>query len=164
MPVNTTINGFNVGTDVSFAIMDDYGDVFSEDMMGLMTEFDIRSVDVKMKVTPINKGGKPVNQVVPNGLRGTMTFVRTSSAFSQLYMDIANGYFNAGLISQFYISMNVRNRDGSVDEYQLDGVQFSDWNFGNFRGTKEVDLHLAIEASQMYGSGSLATFLNNMPQ
>jgi len=113
----TTIQGFNVGSDVSFAIMDQYGDVFSEDMLGLMTQFDIRSVDVKMKVTPISNGGIPVNQTIPNGLRGTMTFVRTGPAFSQLYMDLSQGYFTAGIISQMYVMMNIRNRDGSVDEY-----------------------------------------------
>lgn len=158
-----TIAGFNVGSDVSFAIQDQYGDVFSEDMLGLMTQFDIRSVDVKMKVTPISHGGVPVNQCLPNGLRGTMTFVRTGPAFSQLYMDLSQGYYTAGLISQMFIMMNIRNRDGSVDEYQLDGVQLSDWDFGDFRGTKEVDCKMSIEASQMYGSGSLATFLNNLP-
>lgn len=160
---SATIAGFNVGSDVSFAIMDQYGDVFSEDMLGLMTQFDIRSVDVKMKVTPISNGGIPVNQVIPNGLRGTMTFVRTGPSFSQLYLDLSQGYFTAGIISQMYIMMNIRNRDGSVDEYQLDGVQLSDWDFGDFRGTKEVDCKMAIEASQMYGSGTLATFLNNLP-
>lgn len=159
----TVINGYNVGTDVSFAIMDQYGDVFSEDMMGLMTEFDMRSTDIKLKVTPINNGGVPVNQTLPNGLRGTMLFVRTGPSFAQLYMDIQNGYYDAGTISQFYISMNVRNRNGTIDEYQISGLQFADWNFGNFRGTKEVDLHLAFEASQMYGSGTLAAVLNNLP-
>ena len=57
--------------------MDQYGDVFSEDMMGLMTQFDLRSVDTKMKVSPINNGGVPVLQTIPNGLRGQMSFVRT---------------------------------------------------------------------------------------
>lgn len=163
MATFVTLQGYNVGSDVSFAIMDQYGDVFNESMLGLLTQFDIRSVDVKMKVTPISNGGVPVNQVIPNGLRGTMTFVRVGPAFSQLYMDLSQGYFDSGIISQMYIMMNIRNRDGSVDEYQLDGVQFSDWDFGDFRGTKEVDLKVSLEASQMYGSGSLATFLNNLP-
>lgn len=158
-----TIQGFNVGSDVSFAIMDQYGDVFSQDMLGLMTHFDIRSVDVKMKVTPISQGGVPVNQCIPNGIRGSMTFVRTGPSFHQLYLDLSQGYFTAGIISQMYIMVNVRNRDGSVDEYQLDGVQLCDWDFGDFRGTKEVDLRLSLEASQMYGSGTLLTVLNNLP-
>src|ERR1700761_2264887 len=129
MPTTTIVQGFNVGSDVSFAIMDAYGDVFSEGMLGLMTQFDIRSVDVKMKVTPISNGGVPVLQTIPNGLRGTMTFVRTGPAFSMLYMDLSQGYFTAGVISQMYIMMNIRNRNGSVDEYQIDGVQLSDWDF-----------------------------------
>lgn len=160
---NVQVNGFNVGSDVSFAIMDQWGDVFSESMIGLMTQFDIRSIENKMKVTPISNSGIPVLQNTPNGLRGTMTFVRTGPAFSQLYVDISQGFFNAGIISQLFIMMNVRNRDGSVDEYQLVGVQLSDWDFGDFRGTKEVDCKMSIEAAQMYGSGSLASMLNNMP-
>ena len=59
--------------------------------------------------------------------------------------------------------MSVRNRDSSVDTYIINGVQFSDWDFGDFRGTKEVDLRLSIEAAQMQGSGTLATILNNLP-
>ena len=163
MPVTATVQGFNVGADVSFAIMDQFGDVFSEDMMGLMTQFNLRSVDVKLKVTPINNGGVPVLQTLPNGLRGQMSFVRVGPSFNQLYMDLQNGYYDAGIIPQFYISMNVRNRDSSVDKYVVSGLQFSDWDFGDFRGTKEVDLRLSIEAAQMQGSGSLATILNNLP-
>lgn len=157
------INGFNVGSDVSFAIMDQFGDVFSESMLGLMTQFDIRSVDTKMKVTPISQGGVPVLQNIPNGLRGTMTFVRVGPAFSQLYVDLSQGYFNAGLISQMSIEMTIRNRDGSTDNYQIDGVQLSDWDFGDFRGTKEVDCRLSIEAAQMYTAGTLSSFLGNLP-
>lgn len=158
-----TISGFNVGSDVSFAILDQYGDVFTEDMLGLMTQFDLRSVDIKMKVTPISQGGVPVLQNIPNGLRGTMTFVRVGPAFQQMYVDLEQGFFNSGIISQMSIMMNVRNRNGTVDEYQITGVQLSDWDFGDFRGTKEVDCRMSIEASQMYGSGTLATFLNNLP-
>ena len=163
MATNLVLQGFNVGSDCSFAIMDQFGDVFSEDMLGLMTQFDIRSVDVKMKVTPISNGGIPVHQTIPNGLRGTMTFVRVGPAFSQLYMALSSGYYSAGVITQMYVMMNIRNRNGTVDEYQLDGVQFSDWDFGDFRGTKEVDCKVSLEASEMYGSGSIATFLNNLP-
>jgi hypothetical protein len=158
-----TIQGFNVGSDVSFAIMDQYGDVFSEDMLGLMTQFDIRSTDIKMHVTPISQGGVPVNQCIPNGVRGTMSFVRVGPAFSQLYVDLSQGYYTSGLITQMQIMMNIRNRNGSVDEYQITGVQLCDWDFGDFRGTKEVDCKLSIEGSQMYASDTLASFLNNLP-
>jgi len=92
-----------------------------------------------------------------------MTFVRVGPAFSQLYVDLSQGYFNSGIISQLQIMMNVRNRNGTVDEYQIVGVQLSDFDFGDFRGTKEVDCRMSIEAAQMYGSGTLATFLNNLP-
>lgn len=155
----TSVNGFSVGTDVSFSIMDDYGDVFSEDMLGLMTEFDIRSTDVRMKVTPINNGGIPINQTVANGVRGQMSFVRVSGAFQQMYIDLQNAYYESGTIPQFTIVFYIRNRDGSVDECMITGVQFSDWNFGNFRGTKEVDLRIALEGSQMTTNGSLGSTL-----
>lgn len=162
MPTNVVLQGYNVGSDVRFAIMDQFGDVFSDEMLGLLTEFDLRSTDTKLKVTPISNGGVPVNQTLPNGLRGTMKFVRVGPSFNQLYIDLSAAYFNSGLLSQFFIAMNVRNRNGSVDEYQISGVQFSEWNFGNFRSTKEVDLNLAFEASYMNGSGSLATVLSGM--
>ncbi len=159
----TTIQGYNVGTDVSFAIMDQFGDVFSEDMMGLMTQFNLRSVDVKLKVTPINNGGVPVLQTLPNGLRGQMSFVRVRSIVQPTVLGPSERIVERGHHRQFYVAMNVRNRDSSVDKYVVSGLQFSDWDFGDFRGTKEVDLRLSIEAAQMQGSGTLATILNNLP-
>lgn len=160
---NISIQGYNVGPDASIVIMDQFGDVFSEDMLGLLTEFELRSVDIKLKITPISNGGIPVLQNLPNGLRGTMKFARTGPAFQALYTTIASGYYNSGTISQFYASIHVLNRNGSVDELQIDGMQFSEWEFGNFRGNKEVDLSVAIEASMIYGSGGIVNVLNSFP-
>lgn len=158
----STIQGYNVGSDVSFAITDQYGDIFSEDMLGHLTMFNMRSTDVKMKVTPISNGGVPIFQTVPNGLTGTMGFVRTGPSFQQLKMELDAAYFTSGTITQFRVSMNIRNRDGSVDSLLVTGVQFNDWDFGDFRGTKEVDLRVGFQGGQVFSVGSPSSFLSGL--
>ena len=151
----TYVNGFNVGTDVSFSFADQYGDLFSDDMLGHLTEFSSQSEDNVIKVTPISNGGIPIYQTIWNGNMGRLGFVRTGPAFTQLFIDLANGYHTAGVISQFTISANVRNRDGTVDSYLYQGVQFTQPRNGDFRSTRQVDLEVGFRASLLTATGTL---------
>lgn len=154
-----SIQGFNVGPDASFAISDQYGDVFIDDSLGYLTEFESQSQDIDLKVVPITQGGIPVFQTLWSGVQGTLMITRVGPSFQQLFMDLMQGYYIAGLIPQFTLTLNVRNRDGSVDEYLYSGMQFSKPRFGNFRGTKEVDMQTEFHASVVQATGSLLPFL-----
>jgi hypothetical protein len=159
---NVTINGYNVGTDVSLAFQDDRGDSFTGDQLGYLMEFDSDSQDVDSSITPITGGGVPIHQTLWNGITGNMSFTRVGPAFQQMFMDLMNAYFTAGVITQFTISVNVRNRNGNIDEYLYTGVQFTRPRFGNFRSTKEVDLRVGFKASKMQVNGSATAFLTNV--
>lgn len=162
MSVATTISGFNVGTDVRFAIQDQYGDVFTDAMLGHLTSFESESEDVELKITPITTGGLPIYQTIWNGIRGSMTYTRVNTSFQQMFMDMMGAYYSGGIISQFSISASVRNRDGSIDEYLYSGVQFSKPRFGAFHGTKEIDMRVDFRATQVTGTGALTAFLSGL--
>ncbi len=158
----TYVNGFNVGTDVSFAFADQYGDLFSDDMLGHLTEFSSQSEDNVIKVTPISNGGIPIYQTIWNGISGRLGFVRTGPAFTQLFIDLANAYYQGGIISQFSISANVRNRDGTVDSYLYSGVQFTQPRNGDFRSTREVSLEVGFRASLLTATGSIGQLISGI--
>lgn len=160
--MGVSINGYNVGTDVSIAFQDSYGDSFTSDQLGYLMDFTSESEDVKTKITPITGGGKPVYQTLWNGVNGSMMFTRVGPAFQQMFMDLMAAYFNNGIITQFTMSVNVRNRNGSIDEYLYTGLQFERPRFGDFRSTKEVDMRVSFSASQMTANGTGQAFLTGV--
>lgn len=153
------IQGFNVGTDASFAITDSYGDILVDDSLGYLMDFESQSQDMSLKVIPITKGGIPVYQTLWSGVQGSLAYTRFGPTFQQMFMDLMQAYHFGGLIPQFGMTLNVMNRNGSVDEYLYTGVQFSRPRFGNFRATKEVDMRVDFHASLVQGSGALQVFL-----
>ncbi len=157
-----TIQGFNVGTDASFAVTDAYGDIFIDDSLGYLMEFESQSQDIDLKIVPITQGGIPVYQTLWSGVQGTLMITRVGPSFQQLFMDLMNGYYVAGLIPQFTLTLNVRNRDATVDEYLYSGLQWLRPRFGNFRGTKEVDMQVDFHASLVQATGTLSAFLSNL--
>lgn len=158
----TTITGFNVGTDTRLAIQDQYGDVFTDSMLGHLMSFDSESEDTDLKITPITTGGVPIYQTIWNGMTGSLTFTRCNGAFQSMFMTLMSSYFNSGLISQFSMSQSVQNRDGSIDEYLFSGVQFSKPKFGSFKSVKEVDMRMNFKASQCQAIGTLSAFLSGL--
>ena len=157
MAAVTTINGFNVGTDVTFTLQDQFGDVLSAAMMGHLIEFESQSNDKPIEVTPITTGGVPIYQTVWNGVSGDMRFARVNGVFQQVFSDLMSAYYVAGIIPVMTLQTRVRNRDGSVDTYVHTGFQFSKPRFGSFAATREVDLRVSWMASVMVaksGTGS----------
>lgn len=159
MPVvSTFIQGFNVGTDVTFSLQDQFGDVLSAAMMGHLIEFESQSNDKPLEVTPITDGGIPIYQTIWNGVNGDMRFARVNGVFQQVFSDLMASYYTAGIISQMTLQTRVRNRDGSVDTYIHAGFQFSKPRFGSFQATREVDMRVSWMASVMVaksGTGSV---------
>jgi hypothetical protein len=157
--VATIINGFNVGTDVTFTLTDQFGDVLSASMLGHLIEFESQSNDKTLEVTPITTGGIPIYQTVWNGITGDMRFARVNGVFQQVFSDLMSTYFVAGIIPQMTLQTRVRNRDGSVDTYIHVGFQFSKPRFGSFQATREVDLRVSWSASTMIAKSGAASAL-----
>lgn len=161
-PAATIINGFNVGSDVSFVLQDQFGDVLSAAMLGHLTEFDSESEDVPVKITPITTGGIPIFQTIWNGVRGHMRYTRVNGVFQQTFSDLMAAYYAVGVIPQMTLQAKVRNRDASVDSYIFLGLQMTRPRFGNFVSTREVDMRVEFRASTMVsltGAGATLTAL-----
>lgn len=156
------INGFNVGTDFSATVLSNIGITFPLDNFGLLMEADMESMDREIDVVPISGGGVPVFQTIWAGLRGRFMFTRQNGNLQQAIADLMAAYHGAGIIPNFTVMCSVLNRDGSIDEYILTGVQFSKPRFGNFRSEKEVDMQIEFRASLMVTTGSAATFLGSV--
>jgi hypothetical protein len=157
---NVSIQGFNVGTDVSFTILSNYGDLLTPAIMGYLTDFESSSRTIKLSVNPITTGGVPVHQTIWNGGSGTMAFARTGPNISAVMIELSDAYHDGGLIPQFSISANVRNRDSSVDAYLYTGVQFDDPRHGDFRATKEVDQRFTFRFGRLTGTGPLSAIMS----
>lgn len=153
------INGFNVGTDLSFSITDTLGDIFIDSDLAHLIEFESESEDQEVKCVPITLGGIPIYQTLWSGIRGHMMFARFGASFQQLFMDLQATYYGSGLIPQFTMLVSVRNRDSSIDEYLYSGMQFQRPRFGTFRSTREVDMRVEFKAATVQGTGPQAAFL-----
>ncbi|HTI81733.1 MAG TPA: hypothetical protein VL614_14895 [Acetobacteraceae bacterium] len=155
-----SIQGFNVGTDASFVITDNFGDIIMDSDMGYLDDFSTESTDIDLKVTPITTGGVPIYQTIWNGGTGSATYTRFGPTFQQIFMDLMASYYGSGTIPQFALQLDVRNRNGQVDSYQYSGMQFTRPRFGNFRATREVDMRFGINWATCTGTGALQAFLN----
>lgn len=158
----TLPSGYNVGTDASITISDAYGDVFTAQDLGLLTDFESKAISTTLKVTPITNGGIPVLQTLWNGVSGRMRFVRQSAAFQEFFLEVILAYHQSGIITPFSMSLEILDRSGQIDEYLIQGVQFEDPDFGNYAGLKEVDMALTFAASLMQPSGGVTTFLTGL--
>ena len=156
------IQGYNVGTDVAFEVVDNYGDTFIDSSLGYLEDFSTSAIDQALKITPITLGGVPVHQTIWNGGRGSLMYTRFGPAFQQLFMDLAASYHVSGAIPQFTMSVSVRNRDATVDSYLYTGVQFTSPSFGNFRATSPVDMRASFNWSTCQATGALSQFLNGL--
>jgi hypothetical protein len=159
MATATIINGFNVDTDVSFVLQDQFGDLISAGMFGHLIEFESQSNDKTLEVTPITTGGIPIYQTVWNGINGDMRFARVNGAFQQTFSDLMSSYYLAGIIPQMTLQVRVRNRDGSVDTYMFVGFQFSKPRFGSFNATREVDMRVSWMSSTMISKSGVGGVL-----
>lgn len=157
-----TVQGFNIGTDLSIAISDQFGDLFGAQLLGNLMEADAESEDTEIKIVPLTGGGVPIYQTIWSGMRGHIMYTRSSGSLSRMIIDLMSAYHDQGLLPQFAMTWAVLNRDGTVDEYLFSGVQWIRPRLGNFRATKEVDERLEFRASRLTGVGGLAPFLTGL--
>ena len=162
MPV--TVQGFNVGTDVGFSISDNYGDVFIDSSMGYLDDFESQGLTHMLSIMPITTGGMPIHQCIWSGGSGRMSFTRFGPSLTQMFMDLEAQYYSAGVIPQFSLTVEVRNRDASIDEYLYSGFQFGNPHHGAYRSTREVTQNVNFVYSQLQGTGALTAFLAGVAQ
>lgn len=157
-------NSFNIGTDFSATISDDYGDTFPISDLGDLTDVDLTFDMHQLKVTPITNGGIPIYQSIPNGLSGNMTFVRVNGNITSMFTALYQAFYGEGLLPHFTLSIDVLNHGGQVDSYILPGLVFHNPDFGNFSGIQEVSQKLSFSAPTIQSTTNLASILAGIPQ
>ena len=147
----------------SVAISDAYGDVFPAEALGHLTDFNWASTDVLLTCVPISNGGVPIFQTIWQGVSGSMTFCRTNGLYAKIVAELMRAYHTQGIITQFSSSVEILNRNGTLDEYLLSGLQIHKNTFGNFRGIREVDFSFQWAASLLSVTGGATTALTSLP-
>jgi len=132
------INGYNIGTDISLTMSNDFGDQFTAVSLGHLMRVEATMDFEQLKVTPITGGGLPLYEAVPNGASGTMEFTRYNGGMTAVFANLMNAFYNQGILPHWNIEVNVMNRDMTVDAYNFQGAVFSRPQFGNFDGIRET--------------------------
>lgn len=156
------LGGFNIGTDASLAVSDNYGDSFPIDALGHLMDFNSKANSSIIKITPITRGGKPIFQTVWNGGSGRISLTRVNGNLQAMILDLMQAYHGSGIIPIFSIQLSILNRDSTIDEYLYSGVQWETPDFGNFRALKEVDQGLAFMWSDCVKTGGAPAFLTGV--
>lgn len=156
-------NGFNIGTNVDFTVSDQYGDLFRASDLGDLMSMDLTLNMHQLKVTPITNGGYPIYASIPNGLSGTMEFVRVNGGITSMFTALYNAFYTAGVMPQFTMSISVLNPDGNVDEYTLPNLVFHTPDFGRFSGIEQVTQKIEFNASTIITTSSNSNILANIP-
>lgn len=157
------VQGFNIGIDASVTISDQYGDLFPAEALGHLIDFDWSSEDTILKVTPITNGGVPIFQTIWNGVTGSMKLARVNGNYQGMISELMDAYHTAGLMVQLGMSVNILNRDGTIDEYLISNMQLHKCQFGNYNAMKEVDMTTQFSASLMTVQGGATPLLTALP-
>lgn len=160
---NANVNGFNIGTNLSFVVSDTYGDIFHAADLGDLMSFDLTLDMHQIKVTPITNGGYPIYQSIPNGLSGTMEFVRVNGAITSMFTNLYNAFYAAGVTPHFTMSLSVLNPAGNVDLYTLPNLVFHTPDFGKFTGISETTQKIEFNASTIIAVAGTSNILRNIP-
>ena len=143
MALNTGINSFNIGRDGSqITIIDStQGPVTFNGMV----ELTARPRTKKLESETI--AGKTVFRNVPNGHEGTFQFDRQDGSLDA-YFAAWEANFYAGLPPpQIVITQTVNELDGSVSQFQYQGVQLDLDDAGSWKGLDKVTYRVGWRAS-----------------
>lgn len=159
---NLIANSFNIGTNLNFVVSDQYGDTFSASDLGNLMSMDLTLDMHQLKVTPITNGGYPIYQSIPNGLTGSMDFVRVNGNITSMFTMLYNAFYTAGTLPQFTMSISVLNGLGNVDQYTLPNLVFHNPDFGRFSGISEVSQKIEFSASTIIANSNNSNVLANI--
>jgi hypothetical protein len=159
MSSSLTVNGFNIGTNITVTISDQFGDVFNAGDLGHLQEIGANFDMEMLKISPITRGGKPMYLAIPSGLSGTMRFTRFNGALTSMFTQLYQLYYNNGILPKFTITVSVINPDSTTDQYIFTGVVFSRPGFGDFQNIREVDQGFSWNAENCVSTSNLSSIV-----
>ena len=138
---------FNTGVDRNVAIVDESTGL--PVAVGKITELASKNEVTKIKVNPINNGGRTLTQNTYNGWTGTITVARENGAWD-LFQALQEAGYHAGLNQHYYtIYETTSNRDGTVDEFQYVHCALNLADAGTWRKESDVPLLVEFDAEEL---------------
>ncbi len=88
--------------------------------------------------------GKPVHNVIPQGGSGTINLKRVDSTLEDFQAAFEANFYAGSAQLQGVITVTISNGDGSISEYQLQGVVLHIEDFGNWKGETAVSQRMGF--------------------
>lgn len=162
MASSLTVNGYNVGVDISLTISNQFGDVFNAGDLGHFRGIDCKFDTENLKIQPISRGGKPLYLMIPSGLSGTLKFTRFNGSLTNVFSSLYQAFYTAGILPKWTYSAAVVNRDGTTDKYIWTGAVFANPDFGSFQDVREVDQGMSFNAENLLTTSNLASIVPSL--
>jgi len=124
------VNGYTVGRDVTVTISGAGGNniIISSDQV---THFEARPVKRQDWARPLNLPPRPL--YMPDGWQGTFEVDRADATLDSYQADLESEFWNGQNILAGTLLETITEDDGSVTQYQFDGVMYWVEEPGAFR-------------------------------
>lgn len=133
------VNGWSVGRDVTVTLAGP-GGVSIIIPSSQVTHFDAKPLKREDWHRPLNSPPMPI--YMPDGWRGTVEFDRGNNTLDQFQATLESNFWNGTNTLSGTILETITENDGSVSQYQFDGVMYWVDDPGNFRADSKVQQRL----------------------
>lgn len=135
-------NDFNVGRDISLAIVGPTGDLDVSLVTGWMNRQDTNDVRVK------GLDGIVRHLIIPDGWSGTLEIERQNPVLDAYFSQFEEDFYGGVNQQTLTITETIEEPDGSVSQYRFEGVQLKLEDAGEWRGDTSVKARVAMLASR----------------
>lgn len=134
------LNGFTIGRDVTPNINTPSGALSPS----LITKFTAKPETTKKKVKGLD--GRTRHLIFPDGWTGAFEVERQDSTVDDFFAAQEAGYYNGQNLLPSTITQTITEVNGSVSQYQYNGVVFSLDDAGDWAGDDTVKQKISFEA------------------
>jgi hypothetical protein len=136
------LNGYTLGRDATFTVVTPSGTL----TLNGLTGFKSKPVYEKLKSKPLN--GVVNNAAIPQGHTGSFTIDRSDAQTDTYFAQIEAAYLANGATMQAgTILETINEADGSISQWQYNGVVLMLEDSGDFEADKKVVQTINFEAS-----------------
>lgn len=135
------LNGYTLGKDATFTVVTPSGTL----TLNGLTGFQSKPVYEKIKSKPLNY--VPNNAAIPQGHQGSFKVDRSDATVDTYFASFEAAYFAGNNSQPGTILETIQEADGSISQWQYNGVVLTLDDSGNFEADKKVEITIGFEAS-----------------
>lgn len=144
-PYSNVQNNFTIGQQVELVLMSPNGTPIKN--FGLLTEFQAAAEKQLIEVAGINNGGYIARRVAEKGWKGAFSFARTNGMADWIQWIEESNFYGGNPQNYYTIFQTFQNSDGTLSEYQYQGVVISGFDSGTVRQDADVPMKLDFSAA-----------------